>query len=341
MEGLKLSEADQLSIKVKAEYGMDIKKINSLKDGSFLLTAYDGMLNLKRINESETYVINMTGLYEYLTERGFLNILKIYKTKSGRYYMHHSDGIYIVSEYVEDAPISFSFDGIEEDMIELLTHFHKASLLYVSPSGGKLKSCWGRWIEEYKRYLKNLKSYVGQVRLSGSLAPSDIMFTTSCDLYIERIVKSIEILRKKGYIDIVEANMKKRLVCIGGFKQSNFFKTKQGIFIRSLNKCKYDIPEWDITELTQKFMECKADLPIGKLCSLVYKYNQVNTLPYNSIDIIKAMLLFPEQYVNICIKRCKNRDKWPEGEYMERLKNAMLMDDRKMQLSEALEPIKP
>jgi len=340
MPDLELSETCEFSLAIEKEYGIAVREIKIVDEGSFLISTGCGILSVKRIKDKETHIIYVTGLYDYIRERGFKNILKIYRTKSGKYYMHCLNEIYIVSDCLDGAFKNFSFQGTENKLFKLLALFHRASKGYAPPSGGKTKSNWGIWIEEYKKSLRNIKKHKEKLKANENKTPFEIMFLTSCDIYIDRMEECADILKKGKYLDIVEESMRNREVCIGGFKQSNFYYTKEDISIVSLDKCKYDIREWDIAKLLQKLLEYSTSRSAESLSSLIYVYNEENPLLPDSIDIIKALVLFPGEYNEICLKHCLGKDKWTEGEYMNKLRSAMLMEDKKMNLIKTMESIK-
>lgn len=340
MPDLELSENCEFSLAIEREYGIAVREIKILDEGSYLISTGCGILSVKRIKDKETHLIYVTGLYDYMRERGFKNILKIYKTKSDKYYMHWLNGLYIISDYLEGTFKNFSFQGTENKLFKLLALFHQASKGYAPPSGGKTKSNWGIWIEEYKKSLRILKKHKEDIKANEKRTPFEIMFLTSCDMYIDRMEECADILKKGKYLDIVEESMKSREVCMGGFKQSNFYCAKEDISIISLNKCKHDIREWDIAKLLQKFLEYSIGKSGESLSSFIYVYNKENPLLPDSIDIIKALVLFPGEYNEICLKHCMGKDKWTEGEYMNKLRNAMLMEDKKINLIKTMESIK-
>lgn len=331
---------DYMSCLIQKEYGIRLTGIKSLDGEMLLASKEDGLLAIVRADDKENRLIFVTGIYDYITSRGFNNILKIHKALSGKYYVHHQDvhhqdGMYLVSEFA-DMECNPQYKVDAEDIVKVLANFHKSVKGYIPPSGAKPKSCWGRWIERFKKECKDTKGYRDSISCRDHKSPFEIMFLSSCDLYIDRMEKTIKLLSREGYLDNVEESMKNHQVCLGNLKQSNFCYKKTGACIISLDKCRYDMVECDISMMLQKLTESRPEEMKQRASTIIKVYDKENPLLENSINIIKAFLLYPGQYERICSKRSRGKNKWSEGEYMEKLKEAMESEDRKAKIAEAL-----
>ncbi|HBM76013.1 MAG TPA: hypothetical protein DD429_10755 [Clostridiaceae bacterium] len=297
----------------------------------------EAMFYLEKSDDSETHLVYISGLYDYITGRGFKRILKLCDAADGKYYMCRDDGIYLLYEYPGLPKFGFSFSKNGSDMMMLLAKFHKYSEGYVPPPGGKAKSCWGRWIEEYKKEYAKIKKYCKQVDVKADKSAFENRFLSSRHKYMERMENSISLLKNKGYLYSVEESMRKRQICMESFKQSNFFSVGHDMYIKSLGKCKYDIREKDIAELLGKLICSYRGKDNRKLIKLVDEYDSVNMLNSNSIDIIKAFLMFPEEYIKVCSKYMEDSSRRSEVEYIEKLMSAMSADNKKAKLAETLQ----
>lgn len=317
------SAGGDLFCDIKSLYGIDI-------DEAGLAGA---MFRIEKSDDNENHIIYITGIYDYITGRGFKNIFKLHKTTAGKYYACRDDGIYLLYEYPKVYKLGFSFNENGRDMVRLLADFHCSSEGYMPPPGGKVKSCWGRWIEEYKKALRVVEKYQEQLKKKHDKSPFETIFMSGVDVYAERMEESISLLKNKGYLSSVEKSMKKHQICLDSFRQSNFFSTNAGMFINSLDKCRYDIREKDIAELLGK-LSCSCTLRNAEmLAGMLDEYDRENPLETNSIDIIKAFLLFPYEYVKVCSKYMKDGLKRSEGECMGKLQNAMMIDDMRAKIA--------
>lgn len=330
---LEASTCDGLLSAVKTEYGINARKIAAVCDEEFTIYSHKNGLCLQKTNDSESFVIFMTGLYEYVKNRGFNNLLKLYRAKSGRYYIRRPDGIYLLYDYMDMKSSGFSFSKNGSHMMRLLYDFSTAAQGYIPPSGGKGKSCFGIWAEQYKKELLSLKKCRDRLKESSSLSPFEIMFLSDCDLFMQRIEESIMLLNRNDYLKRVEDSMQKHQVCISSFKQSNFFNNKGEMNIKTLKKCRYDILEKDIAELAAKFQESCIDSRTPEIVNLLQGYSDDFKLNDNSMKLIKAFMLFPDEYVKVYSKYFKNYEKCSYGEYMDKLRSAANKDNIRAKLA--------
>lgn len=330
---------NELSNRIAEEYDIHVRGIRENVNGSIVAYTKKQCLLIKRQDRNETHLIYATGIYEHLKGRGFKNIVKLYAKETGKYYTKLEGGFYIISDYMEDGRYGFDFRKNEDSVIKLLADFHRAAQGYSPPLGGKAKSDWGKWIEKYKKQYRALKRYKNQVIEKEEKSPFEELFMSTCNQYIERMEKAIDILKKDRYLDNVEDSMRKRQVCLDNIKASNFCKKKSNIYIKSLDKCKYDIVEKDIADLLQKIAECCPGVPDGRLAGLVELYHKKNPLRQNSVSLIKAFIIFPDEYEKVCSRHYKGKDKWSQELYVEKLKGAISLEENKSKLLRSLEGI--
>lgn len=328
---------NELALRVKQDYGISISKVIEIDDESFVADTGRRKILIEKIKDSETCLIYISGIHDYIRDRGFKCAANMYTAKSGKRYGRLKDGFYVVSDYIGGEKGSLCYQKNEKEIVKLLAAFHMAAEGYSPPPGGKPKADWGKWIEKYKKQYNALKKYKEQLINKDVKSPFEELFLKTSGPYLDRMERSIRTLKKEGYISLVEESMKRRQVCLGSFKQSNFHRGGSHIYIKSLDKCRYDIVEKDIADLLQKILEYSGGGSVQRFIDLVLLYNSRNNLKENSIAIISAFLIFPDEYEKVCSRYYKGKDKWTGEMYIEKLKNAIRLDDRNMELAAALE----
>ncbi|HBM79798.1 MAG: hypothetical protein QME45_00445 [Clostridiales bacterium] len=327
-----MPDISDLKLRIEVEYGIRVKDIFEFKD-ELLFSSSNNIYFLRKDKMKETDFISVGGLYEYLKANGFKNMLKAYCTIKGKYYIKSSNEYYMIFDHIDSEDFSIFNDG--KLMARFLAKFHKCARGFMPPAGGRIKSYWGRWTEEYCKKYKDIKNFEEKMASIDKKTAADEAFLKSLGKYMERMQKSISMLKSDGYLDIVEESMKAHEVCIKSFKQSYFYKNESNINIKYLNKCGYDIYEKDISDFMCKIVESGMD-DIKDLKELIYVYKCENFSRNYNKDIIRAFLLFPEQYVKVCCKYMKNNDKFAQEKYIEKLKCAEHIEDKKMELVDAL-----
>jgi spore coat protein, CotS family len=323
-------------IGIEEDYPIGIKNILKIAEDRYEADSLSGPVIIERAGKCENRLIFICGLYDYLRESGFNGFVKPFRTKSGGYYSPAEDGLYMVVPYTDrkiDAVVN------EEDIIGLIAHFHRCTEGYTPPVGGKCKSCWGKWIDIYRRELRELKKIKEYAELRNEKSPFDKLFLKSCDRYLYNMEAAIQILKRKGYLDSVEESMKKRQVCLHEIKQSNFCYRRSEIYIKSLTECRYDIVESDIALFFMEMVKKNENISSIRINSMLNKYTKINSLGPNSIDIMKAFISYPERYVKVCLKYYGKKNRKSEDAYIRKLHSSINHEQAKDKLAGALDCI--
>jgi len=333
---LKKEGLDKIRKDIEEEYEIDIRGIKIGERGIIVHTE-EGRFLAEEMDEEETFIIYISGLYDYIAPN-FKNLPRVKKAKSGKYYIGTSGGLIVLKDYkgVETRP--FLYRGREGEFVKLLCSFHKAARGYIPPSGGKGKSDWGKWIEKYKKECRGLKRYVDSIEHEED-SRFHCELLKSCNVYIDRMEEAIKLLKDSSYLSIVEESMRKREICLGNFKLSNFMLCDGDIYIKSLIKCRNDIVERDIADFLQKLLKYCGSKVSALVPGLLKMYHEENPLCRDSIDVIKAFILYPHDYEKVCSRYYKDKNRWSEDAYIERLKEAIIFEDEKMHMVEALKEV--
>jgi spore coat protein I len=328
-------DMDRLSCRIEDEYGVKIKSIQSLGGHKFAADTDRGRLLIGKVKDKETQRVFIHGIYDYVLSRGFKNCINIYPARCGKHYIPFEGCIYTVSDYM-DARCRLSFRDKSEGAAKLLAHFYKCAEGYMPPAGGKCRSCWGKWLDKYRKKARQMKKYRDEARNKDVKSRFDSLFLKSCDLYIWIIEQSVSILKKKGFLNIVENSMKRRQICLNDFKPSNLCRMGDSMYIKSLEKCRYDIAETDIADFFKEVIKSGDTTAIQEPLRLIEAYQDENPLSPNSIDIIKALMIFPEEYEKVCSRYYSGKDKWTEETYISKLHSAIKAEEKKMDFVKAL-----
>ena len=325
-----IEKDDLLYKKIIEEYELNIKYIKYVKESSSLyIDTGKKVFLLENIDDTINHVISTAGIYEHLNNKGFYNLLRIYKTKNGKYYMLYDKKIYILLDYEHH---KLDLSKYPDKAIRLLGRFHKKAVGYLPPSGGKCKSNWGKWIEKYIKESKLLKKYMNEVLNKEEKTEFEDIFLSECHMYIDRMDKAIEILKNNNYVQAIEDSMKRHQLCICDFKQSNLYIKDKKVYIKSLDKCKYDIVEKDIADFLEEMLKASPEMKLEELVRLISLYEKENKLSKNSVNIISAFIIYPSSYEKVCSRYYKGKDKWDDKEYISKLNEARLFDNKKMEL---------
>ena len=96
-----IEKDDLLYKKIIEEYELNIKYIKYVKESSSLyIDTGKKVFLLENIDDTINHVISTAGIYEHLNNKGFYNLLRIYKTKNGKYYMLYDKKVYSICHFL-------------------------------------------------------------------------------------------------------------------------------------------------------------------------------------------------------------------------------------------------
>ncbi|KPU44555.1 spore coat protein I [Oxobacter pfennigii] len=326
-----------LTALIENEYNLEVKKIDVMNCGNYVLTSKKEKIHVLNLDCTESHLIFINGIYDYTREKGFKKTNKIYATAKGKKYISFKNRFYMLSAFIEDDyQGNFPLEGNEIKFIKTMAEFHKCSMGYSPPQGGRYKCDWGKWMEKYKKQYRCLKRYREQLENKTGRSDFEENYIKYSPMFLEKMDKAIKILKQSSYIDIVEKSMISRQIVLGSFKLSNFYIKNSDVYLKTLNKCRYDIVERDIADFLEKIAEYDYKKGIKLIKSLIKEYEDKNCLDSNSINIIKAFLIFPQEIEKVCSRFYKGKDKWSEELYLKKLLYAIDLEDRKSKIADAL-----
>lgn len=322
---------------INDEYSIKVSKIKKIDEKKCEADTEGGTVVIEKVDDCMARAGFLNGLYGYIKNSGFTDIIEICASSQGKYFIGIGGEFYIV--YRMEYGKTQSMEGYEESIIRTIARFHRCSEGYIPPVGSKHKSGWGKCIDKYKGGLRDIKKYRDSIRAKDMRSPFEILFLRNCDKFICMIEEALCLLADKGYLDIVEDSMKRHQVCLYNIKSSNWVSSGQNICIKSLNKCRYDIPENDIALFFRETIKSGSWIYKERVVNLISIYNNENDLSKCSIDILKAFLLYPENYTKVCSGYREEGSTDTEGIYIGKLHEAEAFEDGKCKLIEMLDTI--
>lgn len=322
---------------VNGEYHVKIERLKRIDDRRFEADTGNGKLYIEKVLDCKDRAAFLNGLYEYIKNRGFSNIIEIQTSSQGRYFTELAGGFYIV--YGPGYGPMHTMEGYEEKIMRAVARFHSCSEGYIPPSGSKCKSSWGKCIDKYNDGLREIKRYKDSIRAEDIRSPFETIFLRNCDRFIGMAEEALEMLCSSGYLDVVEDSMKRQQICIGSIKPSNWGTSGADVFVRSIGKCRYDIPEADIALFFRETVKSGSWICQERVENLIEIYNGENNMNKHSIGIVKAFLLYPETYLKTCIDYSREGFTVGDSIYIKKLHEAENFEEAKNRLVEMFDSI--
>ena len=209
------------------------------------------------------------------------------------------------------------------EKLEILAELHKRLMGYEGHIGNHLPSSIGRLMENNKADLRRLKRDVSYF----NDAEAANVFEEALKSYGQRIIsrgeRSIALALSSDYTKKVCRSMNNNEVCLGNAAIDSFYRRDEVIYIKTLNKCAYNLMECDVIDFINRLKKQSEWLPYDELIKI---YMEASTLEGSSYDFIRGMVNYPYECVKVCTRYRRMKKPWTIERYAYSLNTAMIKD---------------
>ncbi|WP_426348872.1 hypothetical protein ACPWSR_14090 [Alloiococcus sp. CFN-8] len=209
------------------------------------------------------------------------------------------------------------------EKLEILAELHKRLMGYEGHIGNHLTSSIGELMENNKANLRRLKRDVSYLK---DLKPANV-FEETLKRYAQKIItrgeRALALASSSDYTKKVYRSMNNNEICLGNADIDSFYRRDGVIYIKSLNKCTYNLIECDVIDFINRLKKQREQLPYDEL---IKKYIEASSLEGSSYDFIRGMVNYPYECVKVCTRYRRMKKPWTPEKYAYSLNTAMVKD---------------
>lgn len=285
-----------------AQYDMSIKKVQYNRSNYYLDTK-QGSLMLRKTIVPKDQICFQYEVTQQLLHKGFTEIAKIYLTKKQNPYGLYQDRYYILQSYNKTIEIDFTSEKDLKAVIEVLAKFHKVAKNIESKTRDVENASIKNIYEYFQKRVVDGKHMRKKISNFSQKTKFEIMFLNDYKVYEALQYMALDLITPQIAAELInKVRLEKTLIhndytyhAVGQIEGSDCY------MINNLDTCTYNIQLIDLANVLTKIMQ-KNNWNIALLDKLIASYNAIHTLSYNEINVLKAMLIFPEKYAGICYK---------------------------------------
>lgn len=284
-----------------AQYDMSIKKFQYNRSNYYLDTKQGNFLLRKTIVPKEQICFQYE-VVEALMQKGFKEIDRIYLNKKQNPYGLYQDKCYILQSYHKSVEIDFTSEADLIGIIEVLARFHIAAT-HIDSKIRKAENIGVKNIYGYfKKRLTDAKHMRKKISGISQKTKFEMMFLDNYRDYEALQFMALDLVSESVSNALMEKVRRDKTVIHNDYTYHAVGHLEDGRYmINNLDSCTYNIQLLDLTNVLTKIMQ-KNNWRIELLDKLINSYDRINTLSQEEINVLKAMLIFPEKYANICFK---------------------------------------
>ncbi|MEG0318309.1 MAG: hypothetical protein RR887_05365 [Niameybacter sp.] len=325
----------QVGNEVFAQYDISIKKIQYSRSNYYLDTKQGQLLLRKTLIPKEQIVFEHE-VTQQLLEKGFSEINKIYLSKKQVPYGACLDKCFILQAYDKMTEIDFANQKELKAIIEVLARFHVAAN-HIESKVRDIDSVGPKNIYEYfQKRMLDAKRMKKKISGFSQKTKFEIMFLDSYKAYEDLQYKAIDLVTHDIADQLIEKAKVNKTILHNDFTYHAVGKIDETTYkITNLDNCTYNIQLLDLANVLTKIMQ-KNNWDINMLDYLINSYTRIHTLEQEEIRALKAMLIFPEKYSNICFKYATSKHRNNYSMFEHKWENMLVYKEDQIRASEEL-----
>ncbi|MBK5240520.1 MAG: CotS family spore coat protein [Clostridium sp.] len=300
------------------KYNFQLISAEKVKNAYKIVTD-KGDFCLKRNKHGRDKAKNGCVLTEELRLNNFFNTVKYFRTKDGAFYVSYKKNIFYLTQWLGGAECDLG--NIDEviNCTKTLAKFHKASTeidhdeVHIRNNAMNLPRTFTRDINDIEKFKRII---VGK-RVKNEF---DILFLENTENFYDRGMCALNMLMKSEYYKVAKAAKDKQIICYNNIYYKNIIKVDGEYFITDMDSIIIDLEISDLGKLIRKLMFKKAygwDFNVAKV--LIEAYNSINRISKEDLEIMLALIIFPQKFLELGEKRFTKRKKWSETKYLHKL----------------------
>ena len=319
------------------QYDISIKKFQYSRSNYYLDTKCGQLLLRKTLIPKEQLIFEHE-VTQQLLDKGFNEINKIYLNKKQLPYGTYLDKYFVLQSYDKIAEIDFANREELIESIKILARFHRAGC-HIESKVRDIENIGSKNIYEYfQKRMLDAKRMKKKISGFSQKTKFEIMFLESYRDYEELQYNALDLVNSEIADKLITKAKANRTILHNDFTYHAVGRLENNKYkIMNLDNCTYNIQLIDLSNVLTKIMQ-KNNWNIEFLDELINSYTSINILDQDEVRALKAMLIFPEKYSNICFKYATSKHRNNYSMFEHKWENMLVYKEE--QLSAAKELIK-
>lgn len=300
---------------VAEQFGLN-GQCNVVKDSAIVWTD-SGYKCIKKIGYCVERLMFIHEVKEHLIKNGFYFVDRFLILSNNNLYVAYNDGIYVLTEWINGRECNFSDLVNVKIASQRLAQLHYCSMGFSPSEGvivrnelGKLPTVLKRRSEELLKLKKIARNRKNKF---------DHLYMQNADFFIERSINSLKIIDSYIYANLIEKAQRDKGICHKDYSYYNLvFNEQDELYVTNFDYCCYEIKVYDLASFLRKVMnEHKWNVEIA--INVIDWYNTVNKIDEDEMQVIFALMEFPQRFWRIVNRFYNSRRTCPETELYNKL----------------------
>lgn len=293
---------------------------------AFLLSTDKGDKILKKINYTIEEFNFIISAMDYV-KKSFNRVIDFVKTKDNKKYYIKGGELYCIMDMIEGRECEFSNPVDLAIASKGLSELHKASEGFRTEL--TIKNNCGTFIESFIRKKDEMLFFKKISNLYEIKTEFDNMFIKNVDYYIDKIDESVDLLKQSQYYKLCSEE-DKIVLCHHDLAHHNIIINNDEAYFIDFDYSVVDLRVHDLCNFISKAAK-NFDYDISKAELILDNYCKETTLKKSEIEVLYALLNFPNDFYTISKDYYGRRKEWGEKVFLNRLRSKVLSEKGKIE----------
>lgn len=298
---------DEVNAQVVQGFSLKSKGISKSKY-MYICKTDKGVKIIRPTATEQNKLLLISELQQHLIRNGFKNIDRYHTSVQNKPFYVYNGATYIMTDYIEYPESDLTNLSNVKNIILSVAKFHKLCQNVISSEDNYIESnsdILNQYIKKTSR-LKNLKKFASN---QSHLSDFDVMFIKNFDYFYNEAYEACQLLKNSKYNYLMNTAQKNRMICHNCLKEENLLSSQDGIYITNFNNCTLNHFILDLCEFINRYIR-KHGNDYYRISDIVELYDSVNPLNQNILEVLYALLKFPDKYIKICESYYNKRRSW-------------------------------
>ncbi len=281
----------------------------------YMVSTDKGEKILKKVEYTKEELNFIYSLLSYIKNK-FSRVMDFAKDKNNEIYTIWDGNMYCIMDVVLGNECNFNNPVDLSIAAKGLGELHLASEGFKTNLYNKYNS--GKLIDKFKGKIQQMEFFKSIASVHEKKSEFDEIFIKDVDYYIKQINESITMLEKSYYYKLCSEE-DKIVICHHDLAHHNILINNKEAYFIDFDYAIIDLKVHDLCNFINKVVK-GFDFDIDKANSIIENYCEKNILSKREIEVLHAMLTFPDDFYTISKDYYTKRKDWEEDVFLDKLK---------------------
>ncbi|KEO82739.1 CotS family spore coat protein [Tumebacillus flagellatus] len=255
-----------------------------------------GVFALKKVSHKPEKLQFMYEAQEHLYHNGFQELPRFIKTLDGKPFVDLGEELLFLNTWLDGEEMNVHSREELIEVVKLQARLHAASRGFEPSVNASIKTRWAGWIERFEDQLNDI--LIVHDRLKGQEPQNEMeaAFLETVEPMLEMSRKGVELLKASPYLDVLYRERSQRGFVHGDFTYHNFIRRPDGVMqVIDFDYCAHELRAHDFARFLRKMLR-RSDWNPETADLILSTYHTVDPLHPDELEVLKAVLYFPQRY---------------------------------------------